>query len=643
MRSRGAKLLYLLGMALLAGSCAHVPTRTANVAPPPVPPAPQILPANQPSLAAKPASESPNVASADAVDELISKADALYAQGLKDYQSSNLEKSKQEFDAALSTLLESGIDIRGSERLNAEFEKLVDGTSRTELAAVEDGSTLSEHQYEPAPIESFANLTFPVDPNVRRRAQSELRSLRSDLPLVSNDIVDGYLTYFQGSGRNFIEKILRRRELYQPLISRVLKEQGLPQDLIYVAAGESAFNPFAVSKAGARGIWQFMYGTGKLYGLKRDRWVDDRQDPLKSTEAAAHHLKDLYQQFGDWFLAMAAYDSGSLTVQRAIERTGYANFWKLRELHALPGETENYVPIFLATALICKDPQAYGFSVEPDPPLQPDHVKVPVPTDLRLVAELIGLPVEDLIRLNPSLLRWTTPADDHDFVLNLPHGAKTRYEQAIAAIPPRNRIWWRAHTLEAGETLGSIARKFHISKASLKRANQIDDGDSVQRGDLIVLPLPPYRESLSRSYRGGPRHPLRYRIRRGDTLDAIADRFEVSVSEIRRWNHMRGSQIAAGRSLRLYVASRGPSSYHLTREKGGVYLYRVRPGDTLYRIARQVGVAEADLRRWNGLSSSRIIAGQRLKIYSRSGKKSGADLGARGARHTSQVDEVAAR
>ena len=208
--------------------------------------------------------------------------------------------------------------------------------------------------------------------------------MQSDLPLVSNDYVDGVLTYFQNRARGYITIVLRRLGVYQPIISEALRKEGIPQDLIYLAAGESAFNPYALSRTGAKGIWQFMPGTGLLYGLKKDRWVDEREDPAKSTQAAAHHLKDLYQTFGDWFLAMAAYDSGPLTVQRAIERTGYADFWSLRRLHALPTETENYVPIFLAIALIAKDPKAYGFDVQPDPPLAADQVAVSVPTDLRL-------------------------------------------------------------------------------------------------------------------------------------------------------------------------------------------------------------------------------------------------------------------
>jgi membrane-bound lytic murein transglycosylase D len=552
----------------------------------------------------------------DAIAELVAQVETTYAQGQAAYQAGNMEGAKQKFDQALAMLLESKYDIRRHDRLYNEFEKLVHDTYGIEVATVQSGNSLSDHEYEPAPLDSFAGLTFPVDPNVRLRASEEMRSLHSDLPLVSNDVVDGYLSFFQGQGRDFIEKVLRRKGRYAPVIRKALAQEGLPRDLIYLAAGESAFNPFAVSRAGARGIWQFMLGTGRLYGLKCNRWVDQRQDPVLSTEAAARHLRDLYQEFGDWYLAMAAYDSGSLTVQRAIERTGYADFWKLRELHALPTETENYVPIFLAIALICKDPQAYGFNVAPDPPLRVDRVVTPVPTDLRLVADIVGQSPEELIKLNPSLLRWTTPVDDPDFVLNLPRGSKGEYEKVIASIPPSKRIRWRATRVTDGETLAEIAQKYHITTASLVQANDIARGDPIEAGDMLVLPLPAWREPLSRRAPGGPRRLTWYRIRPGDTLYAIADRFAVTAYQIRRWNGLRSSHIMAGHLLRLYPIRRVEVRYHRLRGlAAGLHIYRIRPGDSLYGIAALFGVTVAQIRRWNDLRGSVIVAGRMLKIY----------------------------
>ncbi len=547
-------------MGLLTG-CASPPKRpvTAQLPPPPTP-APAQAVQSLPTPPRPAPATAPSTAP-DAVEQLLQKVDAAYNAGMADYRAGNLEKAKDEFDQSLSLLLESGMDIQGDDRLSAEFDKLVQNEYSAEVAALERGDTLSPRNYVPSPMESFTGLTFPVDPRVKERAQQELKSVRSDLPLVSNDYVDGVLTYIQNHARGYMGNILKRIGLYQPMISAALRKEGVPQDLIYLAAGESAFNPLAISKARCVGIWQFALGTGELYGLKKDRWVDDRFDPAKSTLAAARHLKDLYQQFGDWFLVMAAYDSGPLTVQRAIEKTGYADYWKLRELHALPTETENYVPIFIATALIGKDPKTYGFDVDPDPPLKVDQVTVSVPTDLRLVAQLIDRPVEDLTRLNPSLLRWTTPANDPNFVLNLPGGTKDLYEEKIASIPPDRRIWWRAHKVEEGETLASIARKFRISPVALAEVNQMGRDTELEAGDNLVLPMAPGRESsLVRVHERGPRHLIYYRVRPGDTLDLIADRYDTTPYQIRRWNHLRGSTLTAGKPLRLYVAGRSSSS-----------------------------------------------------------------------------------
>jgi len=493
----------------------------------------------------------------DAIDSLVVRADGLYKAGMEDYRSGNLEKAKDEFDQALAKLLQSNLDLQGDDRLSSEFDKLVEDVYSAEAIALERGDALSLHNYEPAPLESFSGLTFPVDPKVKARAQEELKSVRSDLPLVSNDYVAGAITFLQGRGSHYTKTVLSRVGLYRKIIEDALRKEQLPQDLIYLAAGESAFNPYAVSRAGARGIWQFMSGTANLYGLKRDRWVDERQDPVKSSQAAARHLKELYQTFGDWYLAMAAYDSGPLTVQRAIEKTGYADYWVLRKLHALPSETENYVPIFLAMTFIGKDPQAYQFDVPPDPPLESDQVTISVPTDLRLVAQLIDRPVEDLVKLNPSLLRWCTPANDSQFVLNLPPGVESSFEAKIAAIPSDKRMWWRAHRVEGGETVASIARKFRVSPVALAQVNQVDQDARLEEGAHLVLPMPPGKESSLARAREGPRRALSYRVRPGDTLELIADRYDVTPYEIRRWNTLKTSKLAAGRVLRLYVARSG--------------------------------------------------------------------------------------
>ena len=539
-----------VAVAVLNG-CATTDKHPATAQAPVPPPPPQALPLKTNTAPVVPADVAPQ---ADAIDLLVKQVDAIYGSGMSDYRAGDLEKAKQEFDRSLAMLLESGLDLRGDERLSSEFDKIVDNVYSVEAASLERGDALSLHNYEPTPLDSFSGLTFPVDPRTSQRVQQELRSVHSDLPLVSNDAVDGVISYFLAHSRGYIENVLRRQGTYGKIIGEALRKEGLPQDLIYLAAGESAFNPYAVSNMQCVGIWQFSQGTGALYGLKKDRWVDDRKDPVKATQAAAHHLKDLYETFGDWFLVMAAYDSGPLTVQRAIERTGYADYWDLRRMHALPSETENYVPIFLATALIAKDPKAYGFDVPPDPPIQMDSVKVSTPIDLRLVAELIDHPVNEIMRLNPSLQRWTTPANDPEFVLYLPAGTKDKYEQNIAAIPPGKRIWWRAHRVLDGETLAGIAKELRISPVSLAQANQLTPTATLEAGSHLVVPLSVGTDaSLARFKEPVPHRLVEYRVRPGDTLDLLADRYNVTPYQIRRWNGLRSARLTTGRTLRLYV------------------------------------------------------------------------------------------
>ncbi len=555
------RLACLLCALVLMNGCATTdqhPTVAKAPAPPPTP-APQQQQAQSSQHVPQPARAS----LIDPVDQLVQQVDSLYTRGLSDYQAGNLDKSKHEFDLALDALLESGHDIQGDERLSAEFDKVEENVYQMEAASYEQSEAQIVHNSEPAPLDSFSGLTFPVDPHAQQRAREELESVHSDLPLVSNEYVGGVMSYLESRGRGYMDNVLRGAGKYGQIISEALRKQGLPQDLIYLAAGESAFNPLAVSNKQCVGIWQFSAGTGALYGLKRDRWVDERRDPVKSTEAAARHLKDLYQTFGDWYLVMAAYDSGPGNVSRAIERTGYADYWELRSRHALLAETENYVPIFLATALIAKDPKAYGFDMPPDPPIAMDTVVVSTPTDLRLIADLIDSPVDDLVKLNPSLLRWTTPGNDPAFVLNLPPGTKDQFEQAIALVPPEKRIWWRAHKVQSGETLAGVAAQFHITTASLAQANQLAKGSSLEAGAHLVIPLPVGSDAaLARVRETVPYQLVHYRVREGDTLDLIADRYDVTAYQIRRWNGLLSSKLEVGRTLRLYVGGHAVAASH---------------------------------------------------------------------------------
>jgi membrane-bound lytic murein transglycosylase D len=346
------------------------------------------------------------------------------------------------------------------------------------------------------------------------------------------------------------------------MISKDLKDAGLPQDLIYLAVAESGFQPQVVNRtSGAGGMWQFMPFQG-AYGLERNGWFDERFDPDKSSLAYARYMKSLYDQFGDWYLAMAAYNWGPGNVQRAVMRTGYADFWELYKRNVLPTATKNYVPGIIAAAIMAKNPQQYGLeNLVPDPPVVSDTVSVDYAVDLRLVADVTDAPLSEIIALNPSLLRMTTPGD-MDFDLHLPAGTRDVYQKRIAAIPEDKRVSWRFHVVKPGESLDSIASSFHDRPMEIATANDLASGAAIDPGDELVVPV---------AAAVAIPHPMRYMTRLGDTLVTIADRFNVSVEDLRRWNHLSSSSIRPQHTLYVTQPVRLAPATHVrarTRTKG---------------------------------------------------------------------------
>jgi membrane-bound lytic murein transglycosylase D len=550
---RKSKLCLFLLAASALTSCQTAQRSTSLSRPSSATLAPQPLPLHPPLSTLNKLHPPGQVSEKATTSQLIDQAEDLYTAGLDDYQSGDMGRAKQEFDHALSVLLESRVGVLNDNRLTEEFDLLEDNINDIEIAAIKQGNPLSAHPYVPTPIESFSGLTFTANTGAMERMRQEMRSVHSDIPLVMNQSVSGAVAYLTQHARGYLTSVLERLGKYGPMISKTFREDGLPQDLIYLPGPESAYDPQALSRKGARGLWQLMTATAELYGLKVNYAVDEREDPYKSTQVAARDLKYLYKMFGDWYLALAAYDSGPGTVQRAIQSTGYADYWKLRTLHVLPPETESYVPVFLATALIVKDPQAYGFHVKPDPPLEVQRVRVEVPTDLRLIADLIGCPADDLASLNPALKGWTTPAYDPGFMLNLPEGTRGTFEQRIALVPQAERRWWRAHKVARGDTLARVAAEYHISRVRLAEANHLSLADDLPGGAYLLIPLAPsYRTVTARASGRWVRRPYYYRVKRGDNLDLIADRYDVTTYQIRRWNHLRSSHLVAGRRLLVY-------------------------------------------------------------------------------------------
>src|SRR5579859_2605532 len=450
----------------------------------------------------------------DPVPGMIADAEKAMAAGQEDYKAGHLVAAKQDFNHAVDVLMQGPVDIKSDDRLQQEFDKITEEVNKLEMVAFKEGDGFAEQQPEPAPIDEANQVTFPADANVTAKAEADLKNTQSDLPLMINEYVAGYINYFSTHGRSVFEGAFVRSGRYRDMILRIFKEEGVPQDLIYLAQAESGFKPLALSRARARGMWQFMASRGVGYGLRRSWWVDDRQDPEKATRAAARHLKDLYNQFGDWYLAMAAYNSGPGNVQQAVQRTGFADFWELYRRNVLPKETKNYVPIILAMAIIAKNPKQYGLDdIQVDPPLQVDKVTIDYPVDLRLVAECVDVSLDNLQDLNPSLLRMTTPKEG-TFELNLPAGSKQKYLEAIAAIPVDKRVWWRYHEVAGGETLASIAKEYRTTPAAITELNGLT-ANEISPDTKLIIPIaegkhaPGDVETLVFS-----RHATRYRVRR---------------------------------------------------------------------------------------------------------------------------------
>jgi membrane-bound lytic murein transglycosylase D len=541
---------------------------TPQQAAPTTPPASTV---SQSQGEAKPALEaeqqSPPPLAADPVADLIARVEKNYQDGLDAYHAGRTEAAKQNFDNAFNALLESKLDIRSDDRLEKEFNRIVEGVNHLDLGALGMASDSEAQKSEPAPIDETNGITPSADPNVKAKAQAEIKSTRSDLPLMMTDQVAGYISYFSNRGRGTFERAFARSGRYHDMMVSVLKQEGVPQDLIYLAQAESGFHPLAVSRAGARGIWQFMGPRGRGYGLQRSLWVDDRQDPEKSTRAAARHLKDLYAQFGDWYLAMAAYNSGPGTVQAAVRRTGYADFWELYRRNVLPKETRNYVPIILAVTIVAKNLSQYGFDdVSMDEPLAFDKVNINYPVDLRLVAECVDATPAQLQELNPSLLRMTTPKIG-SFELHLPAGTKDQYQTAIAAIPNDMRLWWRYHKVLPSDTLASLGRSYRVTPKAIVAANQLG-GTDLQAGVKVIIPVAVGKHPVSDNATYAKRI-TRYKVRKGDTVETVAENFGVSAQMVRRWNGLHNSDSLRGRKVLALHLPVSPSSEPSTASKAG--------------------------------------------------------------------------
>lgn len=528
----------------------------------------------------------------DATELLVADSQKHFEAGERELKLGHLERARSAFDRAIEVLLESPRGARSEARLREHFDRLVDRISAFELIALAEGDGFTEKPSEPASIDellamsTFAQEVAPVE--LRQAVQSDLRSTAHDIPIPLNARVLAYIDLFQGRLKEFLQEGMERGSRYLPMIQNVFRAEGLPLDLAYVPLIESAFKPNALSRAKAKGVWQFMRGTALEHGLKADWYVDERSDPEKATRAAASYLRTLNKIFkGDWHLALASYNGGPGRVERAMKRARKTDFWELaRKSGFLPKETREYVPMILAAIVVARNPAQYGLAFSMLPPMEYDRVKVPSAIDLRRIAEWIQAPIDELRTFNPELRRWTTPVRAPEgWELKVPKGSGQVLEAKLSEVPTQSMGSLQWHTVKKGESLATIAGKLKVSRADLAEANYMSVRTRVTPGQKLVIPRAPAVLLAAQVDRPAPvaesrdvasgvpllakapdatqsgRVKVQYHVKRGDTLSSIARLYKTTVPSLKSWNKLPTSRITPGDVLTIFSSRSAASSF----------------------------------------------------------------------------------
>tara|TARA_B100001250_G_scaffold59386_2_gene46280 strand:+ start:3472 stop:5235 length:1764 start_codon:yes stop_codon:yes gene_type:complete len=487
-----------------------------------------------------------------------------------------------------------------------EFEKFQNDFIKmysTRLNTLENSSQILNAELIRQQVTDLANENESVEMGTTKFTILDDRE--GHIPLVTNSQVESYIRYFKGKGRKGFNIWLRRYVQYREIILPILEANDLPEELIVVSMIESGFDPKAVSRAKAVGLWQFMYLTGKQYGLERTWYVDERQDIIKSTEAAAKYFKDLYREFEDWYLVLAAYNTGPGRVNRAVNLHETSDYW---QLYSLPKDTKNYIPYFLSSAIILKNPEKYGFKIPKAKSFKYDEVVIKKSADLSVIAKSAGTKTNTIKYLNPELRQSATPANG-DYVLRVPYGSKEKFYKSFNALPETERFATQKveHRVKKGENLSTIASKYRVLISDLMTINNLKS-DRLSIGQRLKIPV---KGGIYSNYP----EKITYTVKKGDTLGGIADKYNTRASEIRKWNKMssNNSLINIGQKLVLFVGKNGSKSDNSPKR----IIYTVKSGDQLGYIAEKYNTSAKKIREWNKMQpgSYAIYPGQKLVLF----------------------------
>lgn len=501
---------------------------------------------------------------------------------------------------------------------------------------------------------------------------------RYDIPVEMQPLVAQYIHFFQGGGRKWFRRWMGRSARYIPLMQPILEAKGLPRDTVYLSMIESGFNTQAKSWARAVGPWQFIAGTAKMFKLRDDFWIDERRDPVKATRAAADYLSQLYTNLGHWYLAWAGYNTGGGRVRRMIDTYHTTSFWELSEKKGFAKETKHYVPKLIACALVAKHPEAFGFSPDEfdwETPFEFDEVALTDSVDLEVVAQASGASLEQIQEFNPEIKRWCTPpaTESEPYVLRLPKGRKEAFTENFAKYAPAERLHFKIHKVQKGDTLSKIALQYHSAQEAILRMNHLASAKSLKLNSDLVVPVPSAQavkagktdtaieRQVARARKSGlsamrpeeeipagsqpepktggggkvalagsiavttenGKKKVTYGIGRGDSLWSIARRFDIHVSELKEWNPSLGSArgLKVGAALTIWpganadlsttgAAAPAPS----TPKAAAGTKHTVASGDTLFKISQKYGVSMDDLKKWNSLANDKLQKGQQLIV-----------------------------